>query len=92
MMRGETTIGHVIKKIDRHLGITSSPDITVINRLLHAIPQYHVGHLERIEAIETRLQNKFPQMTWLGNYLSGVSVNDCIAKSKKTAQSFIEKE
>ncbi|HSW86619.1 MAG TPA: protoporphyrinogen oxidase [Rhabdochlamydiaceae bacterium] len=91
MMRRETTIDHVTKKIEQHLGITSSPDVAVINRLVHAIPQYHVGHLERIEGIETRLQNTFPQMTWLGNCLSGVSVNDCITKSKKTAQNFIYK-
>jgi protoporphyrinogen/coproporphyrinogen III oxidase len=45
-----------------------------------AIPQYNLGHPERLEKIEAELEN-FPGLYLYGNYLYGVSVADTIKRS-----------
>jgi protoporphyrinogen/coproporphyrinogen III oxidase len=88
MVRGISgSLDIALKALEKHLGITSAPDFTMVSKLSRAIPQYHVGHIERIQKIEARLQN-YPRAAWLGNYLSGVSVNDCIVTAKNTAEAF----
>ena len=48
-----------------------------IVRWTHAIPQYTLGHLERIAAID-RAAAAFPGLHWCSNWRGGVSVSDCV--------------
>jgi protoporphyrinogen/coproporphyrinogen III oxidase len=64
--------------LNRHLGITTCPDTLAIHYAKNAIPQYHVGHAQRVEEIE----RQFPHnITLLGNSFRGVAINDCIANA-----------
>ena len=54
--------------------------------LERGIPQYHIGHLDLLSAIEEQTPNN---MKLLGNYLYGVSLIDIISKSKQEARNFI---
>lgn len=47
-----------------------------IVRWPRAIPQYHLGHLDRVQWIETRLV-QHPGLFLGGNALHGVALNDC---------------
>lgn len=51
-----------------------------------AIPQYELGHLEKVERIKGLCVDNF---TILGNYMYGVSLIDVISKSKDVARNFI---
>ena len=48
-----------------------------IVRWTHAIPQYTLGHLERIAAVD-RAAAAFPGLFWCANWRGGVSVSDCV--------------
>jgi len=48
-----------------------------IVRWRHAIPQYTLGHLERIAAID-HAAAAFPGLFWCANWRGGVSVSDCV--------------
>ena len=48
-----------------------------IVRWTHAIPQYTIGHLERIAAVD-RAAASFPGLFWCANWRGGVSVSDCV--------------
>jgi len=48
-----------------------------IVRWTHAIPQYTIGHLERIAAVD-RAAAAFPGLFWCANWRGGVSVSDCV--------------
>jgi oxygen-dependent protoporphyrinogen oxidase len=74
------------KALRQHLNITLTPDTLLTTSA--RIPQYHVGHRVRTAALRARMAQKFPRMTLHGNYLDGVSVNDCIALSKSLALQF----
>ncbi len=58
------------------MGITALPIYHKIVRWHQAIPQYHVGHLERVARIERRLA-QHPGLWLGGNAYHGVALNDC---------------
>lgn len=59
------------------LGINAEPELTRIYRHHRAIPQYHVGHADRLAAVEYAL-GKLPGLMLTGNAYRGVSLNDCV--------------
>jgi oxygen-dependent protoporphyrinogen oxidase len=48
-----------------------------IVRWTHAIPQYTIGHLDRVAAVD-RAAAAFPGLFWCANWRGGVSVSDCV--------------
>lgn len=65
-------------------GLVAEPDFCRIFRHEKAIPQYRVGHANRLTAIDEVLL-RHPGLVLTGNALRGVSLNDCIANAWKTA-------
>ena len=68
------------------MGIQAAPIFHKIIRWHHAIPQYHLGHLERVTRIETRLK-KHPCLWLGGNAYHGVALNDCTEQGALLAES-----
>jgi oxygen-dependent protoporphyrinogen oxidase len=52
------------------------------------MPQYEVGHLERVNEIE-KLASELPGLTLAGNAYRGAGIPDCI-RSGQTAADFRE--
>ncbi|MGA1982367.1 MAG: protoporphyrinogen oxidase [Acidobacteriaceae bacterium] len=61
------------------------PLLTVIRRWPNSLPQYAVGHLDRIAELEFRLR-ALPGLTLLGNALHGVGIPDLIRDAKQAAR------
>src|SRR5262249_33972727 len=66
------------------LGIKVPPRFTYIVRWERAIPQYHVGHLERAAWIEASVHGH-PGLLVGGNAYHGVALNDCIDDAERLA-------
>jgi oxygen-dependent protoporphyrinogen oxidase len=58
-------------------GVTASPSFTQVIRWTRGIPQYNVGHLERVASIDAALA-RLPGLHLAGNAYKGVGINDCI--------------
>ncbi|WP_223642603.1 protoporphyrinogen oxidase [Corallococcus sp. EGB] len=65
-------------------GLTATPELTEVIRWPRGIPQYTVGHLERLAAMEERLK-RWPGLHLAGNAYRGVGVNDCIREAARLA-------
>jgi oxygen-dependent protoporphyrinogen oxidase len=52
------------------------------------MPQYEVGHLERVARIRARLA-AIPGLHLAGNALSGVGIPDCIAAGERAAEAVV---
>jgi protoporphyrinogen/coproporphyrinogen III oxidase len=73
----------VYRSLEVHLRISSPPYRIQVKRMKEAIPQYLLAHQEKIAMIESSLKKSLPNFYLLGNYLHGVSVNDCLEQSKR---------
>lgn len=80
--------------VARDLGVISEPSITLVNLQRECIPQYEVGHWERIQNLEGFLDSTFGQERFklVGSAIDGVGVNDCILSARKAAKRFQELE
>lgn len=81
----ERLIAVVLKELRTLMGIKASPRFTKVVRYPKAIPQYHLGHQDKLRRMASFLKD-FPWLYLTGNYLRGVSVPDCIQQSAQTAR------
>lgn len=67
------------------LGITGSPHLVRVHRHPLAMPQYLVGHLDRVAAIE-RQTARHPGLALAGSAYRGVGIPDCIHSGEQAAE------
>lgn len=72
------------------LGISGEPNMVLISRYEQAMPQYYVGHGERIRQVEAALE-QLPGLYFTGNAFGGVGIPFCIYKSEKVAEKVAER-
>ncbi len=75
-------------ELARILGPLPDPAITVIRRWPRSLPQYAVGHLDRMAELETRIA-QLPGLHLLGNAYHGVGLPDLIRDARTTAHNAI---
>ena len=51
----------------------------------HALPQYNLGHGERLQALE-RMRGNVPGLFFVGNYLRGPAIGDCVQLGMEAAE------
>ena len=81
----EEILEQIKKDLQSAIGVADEPLILKIFRWERAIPQYPIGHVERIETLQNELV-AYPGLYCVGNYFDGVSTNDCIRYAKKIAE------
>jgi oxygen-dependent protoporphyrinogen oxidase len=79
----------VVHDLRQLLGLTGEPLAMSVTRHLEAMPQYHVGHLDRVAHITSRMAH-YPGLVLAGNAYYGVGIPDCIHSAEKAAQSLLE--
>jgi protoporphyrinogen/coproporphyrinogen III oxidase len=76
----------VQRELDELTGIRARPAFVRVHRHRRAMPQYTVGHLERVAAIETRVAG-LPGLALAGAAYRGVGIPDCIRGGETAADS-----
>jgi oxygen-dependent protoporphyrinogen oxidase len=71
------------------LGITAEPLFCRIQRHPRSMPQYHVGHVKRVERIEARLKS-LPGVELAGNAYHGVGIADCVGSGEAAAERILK--
>jgi oxygen-dependent protoporphyrinogen oxidase len=66
------------------LGLAAEPLFARIFKWKGAMAQYGVGHLERVQRIES-LRQKLPALALAGNAFAGIGVPDCVRSGKEAA-------
>ena len=70
------------------LQVRGDPVLIDICRWPAAIPQYHVGHMERMDRLRAVIAGP-GNLDVIGNYLEGVSLNDCVRCATNVADKII---
>jgi oxygen-dependent protoporphyrinogen oxidase len=79
----------VVHDLRQLLGLTGAPLAMSVTRHLEAMPQYHVGHLERVAQIASRMAH-CPGLVVAGNAYHGVGIPDCIHSAEGATQTLLE--
>jgi oxygen-dependent protoporphyrinogen oxidase len=79
----------VRRELKAAMGIDATPDVVRIIRHVTGIPQYTVGHLDRLARAEARLA-RLPGIKLAGNAYRGVAINSCIADAQTVAARVLE--
>jgi protoporphyrinogen/coproporphyrinogen III oxidase len=74
------------RELARLIAAQAEPIFSEVIRWPRAIPQYTLGHLQRIAAVE-QAERDFPGLYFRANYRGGVSIGDCIRNGVATADS-----
>ncbi|HWO42966.1 MAG TPA: protoporphyrinogen oxidase [Candidatus Eisenbacteria bacterium] len=83
-------LSDVRKDLAELLGIRADPLFSRIHRHAMAMPQYHIGHTERVERIEAQLAG-FPGIALAGSAYRGVGIPDCIRSGEQAAERIVDR-
>ena len=76
-------------ELARILGPLPEPQVTVVRRWPNSLPQYAVGHLERMAELDQRISS-LDGLWLLGNGYRGVGLPDLIRDARAAAQSAVK--
>ncbi|MGI9472350.1 MAG: protoporphyrinogen oxidase [Rubripirellula sp.] len=71
------------------IGLTGDPVMSKVVRWNQAMPQYHVGHTERVKRIDDQMA-KLEGLSLVSNALHGVGIAPVIQLADKTARNVLE--
>lgn len=75
----------VLQDLQKAIGLQYSPLFTVVTRWKQSMPQYTVGHEERLHHLKQELNRQFPQIKLAGSSYEGISVPHCVVQGKNAA-------
>lgn len=78
-------IGTAHRELARLLSIRGGPTLSHLDRWPGVMPQYRVGHVDLVNAIEARLAG-LPHLALAGNAYRGVGVPYCIRSGEQAAE------
>ncbi|MCA1059593.1 protoporphyrinogen oxidase [Rossellomorea aquimaris] len=73
----------VLDDLSKIMDIEGQPDFTIVTRYKNSMPQYTVGHLERIQDMHHDAEARLPGIFIAGSSYDGLSIPDCIGQGEK---------
>lgn len=87
----EMVLVQACTEMAQSLGITADPLLTRIHRLPSVLPQYILGHAERIKRIR-EITASYSGLHLAGNYLDGAGIPDCIRSGTHAALQILNRK
>jgi oxygen-dependent protoporphyrinogen oxidase len=78
------------EELGQLLGIAGAPLFATVARWPESMPQYHLGHLERVGRIEARV-SATPGLALAGNAYHGVGIPQVIDSGEQAAERLVER-
>jgi len=84
----EEIVAQVVDELGPMLGLSARPTEAMVTRWHEAFPQYPVGHLHRVAAIEHAVA-RWPGLALAGAAYRGVGIPACIASGQRAADAVL---
>lgn len=84
----QVLVATVREELANICGIKAEPIYTEVNRWWKAMPQYTIGHLDRLTQLDVAL-SRYPGLVLTGAAYRGVGIPDCIRDGAETAERVI---
>ena len=88
MLEDRTLVADVVAELREVIGVLEDPIEAHVTRWQDALPQYNVGHLERIDRLEAALAH-LPSIRLAGAAYRGLGVPQCIAQGEGAAKQIV---
>lgn len=88
-LKDEKLLDRVGDDLAQVLGIVGAPGFVRITRHAQAIPQYTLGHLDRLAQVDQAMQ-ALPGLVLRASWRDGISVADCIRNGEAQARQITE--
>ncbi|SDJ88323.1 protoporphyrinogen oxidase [Sediminibacillus albus] len=79
----ETVVDIVMKDLKKIMDITEAPEFTVVSRWKNAMPQYSVGHKDRLNQVRDHMRETLPGVFLAGSSYEGIGIPDCIDQGEE---------
>ena len=79
-----------IQTIKEDLGVSSLPIHATVSLCRNCIPQYHVGHIEKVKFITNQLELDMPNLLITGSAFHGISFQQCIENGFLVAKTALQ--
>ena len=80
----------VLDDLKKTMDITMDPDFVIVSRWKDSMPQYTVGHKQRLETILRHVKEELPGVFLAGSSYGGVGVPDCIDQGEAAVGGVLE--
>ena len=79
----------VLQDLKKTIGVDGAPVETIVSRWKNAMPQYTVGHEEKIARVKQELQEHFPTVKLSGSSFEGISIPECVKQGQTVANELL---
>ena len=79
-----------VEEIQRIMCFSAKPEWVRINRLIHCMPQYNVGHRAGITAVREHVAKHYPNLHLIGTPFDGIGIPDGVKQAKELVQAMVE--
>ena len=79
-----------VKEIQRIMNFAAQPEWVRINRLIHCMPQYNVGHRAGITAVREHVAKHYPNLHLIGTPFDGIGIPDGVKQAKELVQFIVD--
>ena len=76
----------VLEDLNKTMDITAEPDFTIVSRWKNAMPQYYVGHKDRVTELKSEVKNQLPGVWLAGSSFEGLGLPDCIDQAEAAVE------
>lgn len=80
----------VLEDMNKTMNITMDPDFAIISRWKDAMPQYTVGHKDRITTVLNHVDKNLPGVFLTGSSFEGLGIPDCIDQGEAVVTKVLE--
>jgi protoporphyrinogen/coproporphyrinogen III oxidase len=88
-MGDDRMLAGITKDLGELLGVRARPLDAVVTRWPRSMPQYNVGHLERVARIEDET-GRYPTLALAGAAYRGVGIPDCVRSGEAAGERLIQ--
>ncbi|WP_210364651.1 protoporphyrinogen oxidase [Bacillus sp. REN3] len=80
----------VLEDLRKTMDIQAQPDFAVVSRWKESMPQYTIGHKQRVEKLKAGLSNELPGIFVAGSSYEGIGMPDCIDQGEAAVEKVLD--
>jgi oxygen-dependent protoporphyrinogen oxidase len=80
----------VLEDLNKTMNITMDPDFVIVSRWKDSMPQYTVGHKQRIQAVNEHVAKELPGVFLAGASFEGLGIPDCIDQGEAAVKKVLQ--